>query len=80
MIIVSHLVTYERGERYVLSQWLEEICLKYNIMFINPVRELKARGYDISKAFEKDINHYTKYGHQMIKEVYDDFIKKLKIS
>ena len=29
-IIVSHLVTRNHGDRYLLSIWLEEICLKYN--------------------------------------------------
>ena len=31
IIIVSHLVTRDYGERYLLKMWLEEICLKYNI-------------------------------------------------
>lgn len=77
MIVVCHLVTYERGERYILSQWLEELCLKYNILFINPIRELKSVGCDLEKVLEKGepvISHYTEYGHKMIKDVYVKFI------
>jgi len=76
LVVVSHIVTYERGERYVLSQWLEELCAKHSILFINPVRELKLKGCDIDKALEKGepvTHHYTKYGHKMIKDIYIEF-------
>jgi hypothetical protein len=77
LIVVCHVVTYEHGERYILSQWLEELCVKHNILFINPIRELKLIGCDIDKAFKKEpvISHYTEYGHEMIKTVYDKYIK-----
>lgn len=76
LVVVCHIVTYERGERYELSQWLEELCAKHSILFINPVRELKLKGCDIDKAVEKGepvIHHYTEYGHKMIKDVYIEF-------
>jgi len=77
LIVVCHIVTYERGERFILSQWLEELCVKHSILFINPVRELKLRGCDIDKALEKGepvIHHYTEYGHKMIKNIYIEFV------
>ena len=37
-IIISHMVTYNTGARYDLSLWLEEICKKHNISFINPIK------------------------------------------
>jgi hypothetical protein len=38
IIIISHLVTHDSGDRYLLKCWLEEICYKYNILFIDPVK------------------------------------------
>ena len=81
IILVSHIVTYKRGERYILSKWLEEFCLKHNILFINPYKELIAKGCETNKLFEKGepiLKHYTDYGHEAIKEIYRDFINKLK--
>jgi len=40
IIIVSHIVTDEKSERYKLSNLLQQICSKYNILFINPVKKL----------------------------------------
>jgi hypothetical protein len=79
IIIVGHLVTYEKGERYNLVLWLEEICKKYNILFIDPIKEIKKRQYDIEKIFlnEPTLAHYNDYGNALIKGVYSDFINKL---
>jgi hypothetical protein len=79
IIIISHMVTKEEGERYKLKFWLEEICLKYNILFIDPVKELKERGYDFDKIFKKEdvLSHYTEDGHNAIIKIYNDYINKL---
>jgi hypothetical protein len=81
IVIVSHMVTYERGERYRLAQWLEEICLKYNILFINPIRELKNRGYNIEDCLEVGepvVGHYSKpFGEEAIMKIYQEYMEKL---
>ena len=78
-IIVSHLVTRDTGERYNLACWLEEICLKHNIPFINPVKELNKRDVDIADLFVKEdiLAHYNEKGHSEILKIYSEFIDKL---
>jgi hypothetical protein len=80
IIIVSHIVTNEKSERYKLANLLEKICCKYNILFINPVKEITQKGYniyDLVDANEKKIIHYNQYGHNAIKEIYQEYINKL---
>jgi hypothetical protein len=80
-IIVSHLVTKNSGERYNLSCWLEEICLKYNIPFINPVKELIKKDVNLEDIFLKEniINHYSEKGHNEILKIYSEYIENIKI-
>jgi hypothetical protein len=80
-IIVSHLVTKNSGERYNLSCWLEEICLKYNIPFINPVKELIKEGVDIEDIFVKEdvLAHYNEKGHNEIIKIYSKYIKNIQV-
>jgi hypothetical protein len=75
-IIVSHLVTKNSGERYNLSCWLEEICLKYNIPFINPIKELIKKGINLEDIFlqEELLAHYNEKGHDEILKIYSEFI------
>jgi len=78
IIIVGHIVTYEKGERYKLSNLLQTICTKHNILFIDPVKEITKKGHDIYDLIKNEyiISHYNEKGHVVIKEIYDDFIKK----
>jgi len=78
-IIVSHLVTRNHGDRYLLSIWLEEICLKYNIPFVNPIKELMKSNVDLNKIFleESILAHYNDMGHEEILKIYTDFINKI---
>ena len=80
IIIVSHIVTDEKSERYELSNLLQQICSKYNILFINPVKEITQKGYniyDLVDASEKKIIHYNRHGNNVIKEIYQEYINKL---
>ncbi len=79
LIIVGHIVTYDSGDRYNLLCWIEEICNKHNILFINPVKELLVLGYDINNLIvnEKVISHYNYDGHNIIKKIYKNFINRL---
>jgi hypothetical protein len=81
-IIVSHLVTRDVGERYVLSCWLEELCLKHNIPFINPVKELIKNNIAIDDLFlsENVLAHYTEKGHEEILKIYSKLIEELNIN
>jgi len=79
-IIISHLVTRDTGERYVLKCWLEEICNKHNILFIDPIKEL-SKEYNVNDLFENDqMFHYNENGEKAILKIYKDFINKLTVS
>lgn len=81
LIIISHLVTKNEGERYNLKCWLEEICNKHNIIFIDPIKELESNGYNIETLFEKEniLAHYNDFGHTKIIEIYKKYIDKIII-
>ena len=81
-IIVSHLVTRDKGERYNLACWLEEICLKHTIPFINPVKELTKRNVDVEGLFVKEdvLAHYNETGHSEILKIYSEFIDNILAS
>ena len=111
-IIVSHIITQNSGDRYDLGCWLEEICIRHNIPFINPVKEIIKRnkrvelpimrrtiGFNMIMNVQKDqtesillnmenihtlfvnepnLNHYTNKGHDIILDIYSEFIKVYK--
>lgn len=80
IIIIGHIVTEYKGERYELSKLLERICMKYNLLFIDPVTELTKRGYTILDlvAHERKIYHYNDAGHSAMKEIYEEYINRVK--
>ena len=82
IIIVSHLVTYNKGSRYELAELLKNICIKYNILFINPIQEIIKRGYNLNELFlrENKLAHYNDKGHDIILSIYDDFISQIGTS
>ena len=79
IIIVGHIGTVEKGERYELLLLLEKICLKNNILFINPVLEITKKGFNINNLVDngEKIIHYNEKGHKIIKDVYEEYINKL---
>ena len=80
LIIVGHIVTDDKSERYNLSKLLEHICFKHNILFINPVVEIYNNGHNINELIvnEKKIYHYTENGHKIMKEIYEKYINMLR--
>lgn len=68
--LVTHYSSYDRGERYQLVQWLEEIGRVHNIRVLNPKKRLK--GYQADALFEREkvLTHYSKLGHKLIRNVY----------
>jgi len=78
IIIVSHLVTLDSGDRYLLRSWLKEICNKHNIVFIDPIEELKKKCTNIDDLFVKEdiLAHYNQDGHNEIKQIYSEFISQ----
>ena len=81
IIFVSHIVTDNASQRFQLSEWLENICIKYKFLFINPVKEITKKGYNISNLVclhDKTIIHYNQMGHEIMREIYEDFINKLR--
>ena len=76
IIIVGHIVTDDKSERYKLSRMLEYICFKYNILFINPAVEICKKGYNINDLVhhDKKIIHYNETGHKIMKEIYENYI------
>lgn len=81
IIIVGHLVTKNTGKRYELLELLKNICKNHNIMFLDPVHELKKRNENLNIFFKEkeSISHYTNEGHDAILNIYKDFIDKLFI-
>lgn len=79
ILIVSHLVTRDYGDRYELKIWLEEICKKYNILFLDPIKELKKNNANIDNLFlkEKKLSHYNELGNKKIKEIYNNFLVRM---
>lgn len=80
IIIVGHIVTKLSGKRYELLCLLENICIAKNLLFINPVKEITKKGYnilDLVDTNEKHFNHYNDKGHDIIQIIYNDFIKKI---
>lgn len=82
IIFVSHIVTDEKSSRYELAKLLEQICLRHYLLYINPVREIIKRGYDINDLVlkEEHTNHYNDLGHKIIKEIYEDYINLINKS
>jgi hypothetical protein len=78
IIIVGHIGTVEKGERYELLLLLEKICLKNNILFINPVIEITKKGLNITDLVEngEKIIHYNEKGHKIIKQIYEEYISR----
>jgi hypothetical protein len=66
MLVVSHIVTYESGERYRLACWLEEICKNHSIPFMNPIQEIGQN----DDFFGQDKSHWSELGHKMISMAY----------
>jgi hypothetical protein len=79
ILIVSHLVTYDKGERYNLAELLEKLCSKYNIPFINPIKEFKKRNISMDDLFhiEKVLAHYNQKGEEEIRKIYKETIDQI---
>lgn len=77
LVVVGHLVTYNKGLRFNLSEQLKYICNKHNILFINPVNELIENNINLNNCFvnEPILAHYTEYGEKEIGKIY---LKKIK--
>ena len=68
------------GERYDLSNLLENICIKHNMYYINPVREINKKGYNIKDVVQEEIKiyHYNNEGHRIMSEIYEEYINKYR--
>lgn len=78
IIIVGHITTYSKGSRFKLVKLLENICLRHNILFINPTEEVKQLGLNINNFVkqEKIIAHYNNKGKELMKSVYKKYITR----
>ena len=64
-----------------MSEWFEKICIKHNFLFINPVKEITKQCYnifDMVDLHDKKIIHYNQNGHKIMREIYEEFINKLR--
>lgn len=79
IIIIGHLVTKNTGKRYNLLELLKKICKKHNIVFLDPIYELKKRHNKLDPFFieKESIAHYTNDGHDAILNVYKEFLDNL---
>ena len=76
IVIVGHIVTDDKSERYKLSNLLENLCFKHNLLFINPAFEIQKRGFNITDLVNNDkkIIHYNDNGHKVMKAIYEEFL------
>jgi len=84
IIIVSHFVIKDDSKRFELKEWLKTICKKHNIVFIDPVKEMKLldKNFTSEKYFKEQDdypNHLTDKGNNLIKKVFQKFKRKIKI-
>ena len=65
------------GERYELSKLLQNICIKYNLLFIDPVTEITKKGYNINDLIHDVINEklfgFVEVDIKVPDELYDKF-------
>jgi hypothetical protein len=76
-IIISHFSTNEEGKRYELTQLLKNVCLKYNIPFINQSDIIKEFGIDIIEK-EEILAHYTNEGKEIVGKILFNKINDVK--
>jgi hypothetical protein len=79
IVIISHLITQNKGRRYELSEWLRQICKKHSITYINPVEEFVKNNISLKNSFvrEDKLAHYSEYGHNQISNIYYNLINKI---
>jgi hypothetical protein len=79
-IIVSHYVTNNEGSRYELLGYLQQICKKHNILFIDPIKEIKNKdiNFTIDKYFVKydNLNHLTDEGNAIMSLIFKEYITR----
>lgn len=80
VIFVGHLVTKEFGDRYDLLCLIKSYCKENNLLFIDPISELKLTNNNIHELIDntdKCFAHYTEKGHNEILKIYDKYIKQI---
>ena len=82
IIFVGHLVTKKEGDRYDLLTLIKNFCLKNNISFIDPIKELHQNNFSVNEVIEDPTTyfaHYTKKGHEEILKIYEKYISNILI-
>jgi hypothetical protein len=78
IILVSHIVMDKDtdSKRFKLVNLLEKICLRHNILFLNPSKEIIKKGYNVSSLVEREpiIAHYNKSGIAVMQKIYKQFV------
>jgi hypothetical protein len=48
--------------------------------YINPVREINKKGYNIKDVVQEEIKiyHYNNEGHRIMSEIYEEYINKYR--
>lgn len=79
LIFVGHLVSREYGDRFDLLCLVKSYCEDNNLLFIDPIFELKQTNVNINELIQEDgsFTHYNKRGHDEILKVYEKYINKL---
>jgi hypothetical protein len=77
IIMVSHYNSNQNGEyinsRNNLINLLDNICNKYNILFINPTTVLS--NYSQEQVMRNDLGHYTDFGINKFSNYMNNFLK-----
>ena len=77
IIIVSHYNSKKNGEyinsRNYLINLLDNVCKKYDILFINPTNILS--NYSQEEVITNDLGHYTDFGTNEFSNYINNFLK-----
>lgn len=80
LIFVGHLVTKEFGDRYDLLCLIKSYCKENNLLFIDPIFELKLTNNNIHELIDntdKCFAHYNNKGHSEILKIYEKYINQV---
>lgn len=73
-IVISHITTYNHGERYELTKLLEKLTDKMDIPFLNPTILLNKFPVESIMTIEPTNVHYNQNGHAIISSYYERLI------
>jgi hypothetical protein len=82
IIFVGHLVTKKFGDRYDVLCLIKSYCKDNNLLFIDPIAELKLTHNNVNELISDAVEgfaHYNAKGHDAILKIYEKYINLTNI-